>query len=174
MPKTSSLVVSPQIESRILLIRGHRVMLDSDLAQLYRVTTKRLNEQVKRNKGRFPRDFMFQLTSHEIRNLRSQFATSSSIHGGRRFRPYAFTEHGAVMLATVLNSPIAVQASIRVVRAFVKLRELLGAQRKLALKLLELEKRLGEHDDEISSLFEAIRHLMQPPEKPGRRIGFHN
>ena len=116
---------------------------------------------------------MFKLTDRETLNLRSQIATSSLVHGGRRYRPYAVTEHGAVMLASILNSPVAVLASIRVVRAFVKLRELLGTQRKLTLKLLELEKRVGDHDDEIGSLFEAIRHLMQPPEKPSRRIGFH-
>jgi ORF6N domain len=172
--KTQAIVPVEAIESRILLIRGHRVMLDSDLARLYRVTTKRLNEQVKRNRQRFPTDFMFRLTNQEARALRSQFATSNNGRGGRRYRPYVFTEHGAVMLASVLSSPVAVQASIQVVRAFVKLRAFLATQHQLALKLLELEKRIGEHDDEIAALFEAIRQLMQPPDKPGRRIGFHN
>jgi hypothetical protein len=174
MAKTSALMPPERIESRILVIRGQRVMLDSDLAELYRVSTSRLNEQVKRNKQRFPKDFMFQLSGEETQALRSQFATSKGGRGGRRYRPNAFTEHGAVMLASVLNSPVAVQASIAVVRAFLKLREMLGTQQKLALKLLELEKRLGEHDDEIAALFEAIRQLMEPGRKPAKAIGFHS
>jgi len=174
MAKTATLVPLERIESRILFIRGRKVLLDSDLAVLYRVTTSRLNEQVKRNKRRFPSDFMFRLTSKEARLLRSQIATSKPGRGGSRYRPNAFTEHGAVMLASVLNSPVAVQASIQVVRAFVKLREFLGTHRKLALKLIELEHRIQEHDEEISALFEAIRELMEPPEKPTKRIGFHS
>ena len=110
-------------------------MLDADLARIYGVTTKRLNEQVKRNRDRFPEDFAFQLSPQECRILRSQFATSSSAHGGRRYRPYVFTEHGALMLASVLNTPVAVHASVRVVRAFVRLREMLGTQKELARKL---------------------------------------
>jgi phage regulator Rha-like protein len=137
------------------------------------VSTKRLNEQVKRNKDRFPSDFMFPLKAQETRDLRSQIATSNSSRGGRRYRPFVFTEHGSVMLATVLNSPVAVQASIRIVRAFVKLRELLGTHRKLAQKLAELEQRVEEHDEEITAIFEAIRQLMEPPDNPRRRIGFH-
>jgi hypothetical protein len=170
---SAALVPRERIESRILLIRGRKVLLDSDLAELYCVSTKRLNEQVKRNKGRFPTDFMFRLTASESVRLRSQFATSNHSRGGRRYRPNAFTEHGAVMLASVLNSPVAVYASIQVVRAFVKLRDFLGTQHKLALKLLELEKRLGEHDGEITTLFQAIRQLMAPPAKPAKPIGFH-
>jgi len=150
------------------------VMLDADLARLYRVSTKRLNEQVKRNKHRFPADFMFQLTSREASALRSQNATSKDGRGGRRYCPNAFTEHGAVMLASVLNSSVAVHASLQVVRAFVKLREVLATHHKLVHKLLELEKRVGEHDGEIAALFEAIRQLMQPPQKPKRQIGFHS
>lgn len=173
MPNTLHMVPVERVESLILLIRGKKVMLDSDLAQLYGTTTKRLNEQVKRNKRRFPADFMFQLTRAEAVRLRSQIATSNDQRGGRRHQPYAFTEHGAVMLASVLSSPVAVHASIQVVRAFVKLREFLGTQHKLALKLLALEKRLGDHDQEITTLFEAIRRLMQPPSKSIRRIGFH-
>ncbi|HXY23890.1 MAG TPA: ORF6N domain-containing protein [Candidatus Acidoferrum sp.] len=174
MAKPATLVPVERIESRILFIRGHKVLLDSDLAALYRVSTSRLNEQVKRNRHRFPSDFMFRLTTKETRLLRSQIATSKTGRGGRRYRPNAFTEHGAVMLASVLNSPVAVQASIQVVRAFVKLREFLSTHRKLALKLLELENRIQEHDEEISALFEAIRELMEPPEKPAKRIGFHS
>ena len=135
----TAIVPVEQIASRIFLMRGHRVMLDSDLARLYRVSTKRLNEQVKRNQRRFPADFMFRLTHRETQALRSQFATSKPQRGGRRYVPQVFTEHGAAMLASVLNSPVAVQASIRVVRAFIQLREFLGTQHKLALKLLQLE-----------------------------------
>jgi len=172
---TKTAIVPVQlIASRIFLVRGHRVMLDSDLASLYRVSTKRLNEQVKRNQRRFPADFMFRLTPREAQALRSQFATSKPQRGGRRYVPHVFTEHGAVMLASVLNSPVAVLASIQVVRAFIKLREILGTQHKLALKLLELEERLGEHDEEITALFEAIRRLMEPADKPGKPIGFHS
>ncbi len=173
MPKTNAIVPLERIESRILLIRGHKVMLDSDLAELYGVTTKRLNEQVKRNRQRFPADFMFQLTSDEATNLRSRIATSKQGRGGRRYRPYAFTEHGAIMVASVLNSHRAIEVSIYVVRAFVKLREMLRTHKELARKLAELEKRIEGHDEEIIVLFEAIRQLMESPEKTTKRIGFH-
>jgi phage regulator Rha-like protein len=173
MPKTSAIVPLERIESRILLIRGHKVILDSDLAELYGVTTKRLNEQVKRNRERFPADFMFQLTSREATSLRSQIATSKQGRGGRRYRPYAFTEHGAIMAASVLNSQRAIEVSVYVVRAFVKLREMLRTHKELAQKLAELEKRIEGHDEEIIVLFEAIRQLMEPPEKTSKRIGFH-
>ncbi len=143
-------------------------MLDEDLAEIYGVTTKRLNEQVKRNKDRFPEDFMFRLTVEEFAALRSQFATSR--WGGRRYPPNAFTEHGAVMLASVLNSPIAVEASIQVVRAFVRLRELLTSHKELARKLADLERK---YDQQFQVVFDAIRKLMEPPpEKEKRRIGF--
>jgi ORF6N domain-containing protein len=162
-----------QLESAIYLIRGQRVMFDSDLAAIYGVTTKRLNEQVRRNISRFPEDFAFQLTAEELTNLRSQIATSS-FHGGRRYRPWVFTEHGAIMLASVLNSDIAVQASVRVVRAFVRLREMVAANAQLAAKLEELEKRLDSHDEAIVDLFAALKQLLEPPEPPKRReIGFH-
>ena len=160
------------IEARIVLIRGQKVMLDTDLASLYGVSTKRLNEQVKRNGERFPEDFMFRLSAEETEGLRSQFATSNDGRGGRRYRPYAFTEHGAVMLASVLNSKIAVEASLRVVRAFVRLRQTLATHRELATKLAELEARIEAHDDNITAVFEAIRQLMEPVEKPRKRIGF--
>jgi hypothetical protein len=162
-----------QLESAIYLIRGQRVMFDSDLAAIYRVTTKRLNEQVRRNISRFPEDFAFQLTAEELTKLRSQIATSS-FHGGRRYRPWVFTEHGAIMLASVLNSDIAAQASVRVVRAFVRLREMVAANAQLAAKLEELEKRLDSHDEAIVDLFAALKQLLEPPEPPKRReIGFH-
>jgi hypothetical protein len=170
------------IESAIYLVRGHRVMLDSDLAAIYGVTTKQLNQQLKRNRDRFPEDFAFQLTAQEFTNLRSQFATSSlrsqSVtskgRGGRRYLPWAFTEHGAIMLASVLNSDIAVQASVRVVRAFVRLREMVAANAQLAAKLEELEGRLDSHDEAIVDLFAALKLLLEPPEVPKKReIGFH-
>ncbi len=148
-------------------------MLDSDLATIYSVTTKRLNEQLRRNRSRFPSDFAFQLTTEELTNLRSQIATSS-FHGGRRYRPWVFTEHGALMLANVLNSAIAVQASVRVVRAFVRLREMVAANAQLAAKLEELERRLDSHDEGIANLFAALKQLLEPSEAPKRReIGFH-
>jgi ORF6N domain-containing protein len=162
-----------QLESTIYLIRGQRVMFDSDLAAIYGVTTKRLNEQVRRNISRFPEDFAFQLTAEELTNLRSQIATSS-FHGGRRYRPWVFTEHGAIMLASVLNSDIAAQASVRVVRAFVRLREMVAANAQLASQLEELERRLDSHDEAIVDLFAALKQLLEPPEPPKRReIGFH-
>jgi phage regulator Rha-like protein len=173
MAKTNAIVPIELIESRILLIRGRKVMLDSHLAELYGVTTKRLNEQVKRNKERFPADFMFQLTFEETESLRSQIATSNRGRGGRRYRPYAFTEHGAIMAASVINSHRAIEVSVYVVRAFVKLREMLRTHKELARRLAELEKRIEGHDEEIMALFEAIRQLMEPPEKPSKRIGFH-
>ena len=170
------------LESAIHFIRGQRVMLDSDLAMIYGVTTKRLNEQLKRNRLRFPPDFAFQLTVQEFRNLKSRIATSSlrsqfgtsSSHGGKRKLPWVFTEHGALMLASVLNSEIAVQASVRVVRAFVRLREMVAANAQLAAKLQELERRLDSHDEGIANLFAALKQLLEPSEPTKRReMGFH-
>jgi hypothetical protein len=170
------------LQGAIHLIRGQRVMLDSDLAMIYGVTTKRLNEQLKRNRLRFPADFAFQLTVQEFRNLKSQIATSSlrsqfvssSSHGGKRKLPWVFTEHGALMLASVLNSAIAVHASVRVVRAFVRLREMVAANARLAAKLKELERRFDSHDEAIANLFATLKQLLEPPEAPKRReIGFH-
>jgi hypothetical protein len=145
-------------------------MLDADLASLYGVSTKRLNEQVRRNLSRFPEDFAFRLTRDEVDRLRSQIATSKPGRGGRRYLPMAFTEHGAIMLASVLNSPVAVHASIQVVRAFVQLRAMLSAHSDLAHRLDELERR---YDHRFQAVFDAIRRLMQGPESPPRpRIGF--
>jgi hypothetical protein len=161
------------VEGAIHLVRGQRVMLDSDLAAIYGVTTKRLNEQLRRNRSRFPSDFAFQLTAEELTNLRSQIATSS-FHGGRRYRPWVFSEHGALMLASVLNSEIAVQASVRVVRAFVRLREMVAANTQLAAKLEELDRRFDSHDQAIANLFAALKQLLEPSEPTKRReIGFH-
>ncbi len=157
-----------QIESRIFIIRGQKVMLDADLAELYGVETRRLNEQVSRNSERFPEDFMFQLTDQEFANLKSQFATSS--WGGRRKLPYVFTEHGAIMAASVLNSPRAVEASVQVVRAFVQLRQMLASNAELSRKLIALEKK---YDIKFRAVFEAIRELMTPSDpKKKRPIGF--
>ena len=162
-----------RIEDMIYLIRGQRVMLDFDLALIYGVPTKRLKEQFRRNAGRFPCDFAFELTNQELANLRSQIA-ASSLHGGHRHLPVAFTEHGALMLASVLNSPVAVGASVRVVRAFVWMREHITANKELARKLVDLEQRVGAHDGAIANLFEAIRQLVEPPLPENRReIGFH-
>ncbi|MEJ0037976.1 MAG: ORF6N domain-containing protein [Gammaproteobacteria bacterium] len=166
------------ITRSIVVLRGRRVVLDAELAALYGVTTKRLNEQIRRNQERFPPDFMFQLTEEEHRALRSHFATSNSVgpgRGGRRYLPYVFTEHGAIMAATVLNSPRAIEMSVYVVRAFVKLRELLSSNRVLSRKLDELEqkltKRLDEHDDAIKAILSAIRELTNPLSVT-RAIGF--
>jgi hypothetical protein len=161
-----------QIERAILLMRGQKVMLDADLAGLYGVTVGRLNEAVKRNRDRFPADFMFQLTDTEFANLKSQIAISSYGWGGRRHPPYAFTEQGVAMLSSVLKSKRAVQVNIVIMRAFVKLREMLSAHTELRQKLAELERKLEGHDGQIRSLFEAIRRLMAPPRTKPRKIGF--
>ncbi len=162
------------LESRILLVRGRKVMLDSDLAAVYGVPTKRLNEQVRRNADRFPEDFMFRLGAAEWTALRSQFATLKGGRGEhRKYLPCVFSEHGALMAANVLNSPRAFEASVYVVRAFVRLREMVGSNKALAAKLEELERKLGTHDQAIASLINAMRELMNPPAAaPKRRIGF--
>lgn len=149
-------------------------MLDADIAELYGVPVRVLNQQLKRNRDRFPADFVFQLTAKEDKILRSQIviSSSSSAHGGRRYRPYAFTEHGALMAATILNSERAVQMSVFVVRAFVRLREMLANNRTLAAKLFELERRLDSNDSAIRDLFETIKEMLVPPKAPRRKIGF--
>jgi len=158
----------------IFVLRGQKVILDADLARLYGTSTMRLNEQVKRNRQRFPEDFMFRLTEAEFRALRSQNAISKPGRGGRRTSPYAFTEHGAVMAASVLNTPRAVEVSVYVVRAFVRLRQMLAGHAELSRKLAELEARLDSHDQEIAKLMEAIRQLMAPLDASDRRIGFRS
>lgn len=166
---TSKLEIPQErIERHILLIRGQKVMLDADLAELYDVETKALNLAVRRNSSRFPEDFMFQLTPQEFEDLRFHFETSSS-WGGRRYPPRAFTEQGVAMLSSVLRSPRAVQVNIAIMRAFVKLREILGSHRDLARRLDEME---GKYDVQFKAVFDAIRELMKPPEKPRRKIGF--
>lgn len=176
------LVPIEHIAQTILLIRNQKVLLDTDLAELYGVSTKSFNEQVRRNLARFPADFMFQLTEDEFAALRSHFATSNKTpagRGGRRYLPYVFTEHGAIMAATILNSPRAIDVAVYVVRAFVELREILSSNKELAAKLAELESRierkLDTHDRAIAGLIDAIRELMRPPESSKKRpIGFVN
>lgn len=160
------------IENKILLIRNQKVMLDFHLAELYNVETKALNKAVARNIDRFPDDFMFQLTIEEWNSLRFHFGTSKRGRGGRRYLPFAFTEHGALMAASVLNSALAVKASIYVIRAFVKLREILSTHKELAQKLKELELKIETHDESIRAVFDAINKLLEPPKEPKRKIGF--
>ena len=172
------------VASRIVFLRGDKVLLDVDLARLYGVNTKRLNEQVKRNYARFPRDFMFRVTKQELTNLRSQIATSSLAEwGGRRYAPYAFTEHGALMAANILNSPRAIEVSIYVVRAFVRLRTAMATHKELARKLDELEKKTAElaskHDtlasdtkSQLTQIIATLRELMSRPQPVRRPIGF--
>jgi len=160
------------VVGRIHLVRGQKVMLDADLAELSGVPTKRFNEQVKRNFDRFPADFMFQLADEEYAALRSQIATSNTGRGGRRYAPYVFTEHGAIMAATILNSPKAVEMSVFVVRAFVQLREMISTHKELAAKLDELDRKVSSHDQAIAGLIDAIRQLMTSPAQKKRGIGF--
>jgi ORF6N domain len=182
-----------RIAQSIHLFRGQKVMLDFDLAALYGVETKVLNQAVRRNRERLPHDFMFQLTTEEVLILRSQIVTSSrqslenqparanwsqivtssKKHRGLRYRPYAFTEQGVAMLSSILKSARAVKVNIAIMRAFVKLRETLQTNHELARQFAELEKRVGKHDEKIGAILEAIRQLMAPTEKPRREIGFH-
>ncbi len=170
-PADKQLVPVEQVAKLIHLARGEKVMLDSDLAMLYGVTTGNLNKAVKRNPQRFPSDFMFQLSDEEVAGLIFQSGTSKQ-RGGRRHNPYVFTEQGVAMLSSVLRSERAVQVNVAVMRAFVGLRRMLGANEALARKLGELERRLEGHDQAIRSLFDAIRQLMAPPAKPHKPIGF--
>ncbi|MBU0604919.1 MAG: ORF6N domain-containing protein [Candidatus Omnitrophica bacterium] len=175
----NELVPHEVIENKIFLIRGHNVMMDKDLATLYGVPTKVLNQTVQRNLKRFPEDFMFQTTADEAivleklsPRLRSQFVTSK--RGGARYLPYLFTEQGVAMLSSVLNSNRAIQVNIIIMRTFVKLREILSTHKELAHKLKELEGKIEKHDGEIQAIFEAIRQLMAPPPEPPKpKIGFH-
>jgi hypothetical protein len=187
------IIPAERIARSIYLLRWQKVMLDFDLAALYGVATKALNQAVKRNRERFPEDFMFQLSAEETASLKSEFVTSSSQgagdkrilknwsqfvtssrkHRGATYRPYAFTEQGVAMLSSVLKSERAVKVNIAIMRAFVKLRETLETNRELARKFAELENKVGKHDQEIAAILDAIRQLMAPAEKPRREIGFH-
>ncbi|MBI3597783.1 MAG: ORF6N domain-containing protein [Nitrospirae bacterium] len=161
------LIPSEVVEKKILLIRGHKVMLDSDLAELYRVTTKVLVQAVKRNQERFPDDFMFQLSKAEFSILRSQFVTSS--WGGRRYSPFAFTEQGVSMLSSILQSKRAIQVNVQIMRTFVRLRRMIASQESLTRKLNDLEKK---YDAQFRVVFDAIRQLMAQPEPRDKKIGF--
>ena len=162
-----------EIAQRIRLIRGQRVVLDTDLAAFYGETTKRFNQQVRRNLSRFPSDFMFLLDDEEFAALRLQFATLKSGRGQhRKYMPYAFTEHGAIMAATLLNSPRATEISVHIVRAFVDLRATLATNREMAAKLYQLERKVSKHDRAIAELIDSMRQLLAPPEPPKRPIGF--
>ena len=188
-----ALIPAGRIAQSIHLLRGQKVMLDFDLAHLYGVTTKALNQAVKRNRKRFPEDFMFRLTAEEMSDLKSQFVTSSQQRTGKQATTenrsqfvtgslkhreakspaFVFTEQGVAMLSSVLKSDRAVKVNIAIMRAFVRLRETLETNRELAGKFTELEQRVGKHDQEIAAIIDAIRQLMAPPEKPRREIGFH-
>jgi hypothetical protein len=185
MTKTEGYMIpTDRIEGAILELRGRKVMLSHDLAALYGVSTKAFNQAVKRNASRFPPDFMFQLTREEAQALRSQSVTSNEVgsrsqtvtlngrpgRGGLRYRPYAFSEHGAVMAATILNSPRAIEVSVFVVRVFVHLSRIAADQRQFALKLAEIEAKLSAHDQSLKVVFDAIRQLMQPPPAPPRLL----
>ena len=170
----NEIIPQDSIEQKIILIRGQKVLLDSDLAKLYEIETFNFNKAVKRNLDRFPADFMFQLTKDEAESLRFQIGMSKkSGRGGRRYLPYVFTEQGVAMLSGVLNSKTAVQVNIAIMRAFVKIREILSTHKELASKLTQLEHKTEKHDKEIYIIFEAIRQLMVPPEKKKRKIGFN-
>ena len=181
-----------RLEPLIFRVRGHRVVLDADLARLYGVTTTRFNEALRRNRDRFPADFAFQITTEELGNLRSQIAISSSqaadslknsanrsqfvtgSHGGRRYLPWAFTEHGALMVANILRSEQAVQMSVFLVRAFVRLREQVAANTAILKRLAEIDKTLLEHDSALRDLYRKLLPLLEPPaDPPSRAIGFH-
>jgi phage regulator Rha-like protein len=171
MPKTA-LVATRKVDSKILILRGQKVILDADLAELYGVQVRHLNQQVKRNAKRFPPAFRFQISAPEFEILKSQNVISNSGHGGTRYRPYAFTEHGAIMAATVLNSEQAIEMSVFVVQAFVRMRRALATNRHVLAKLAEVERRLEGHDANIQDLMDAIRELINPPDPPRRQIGF--
>lgn len=172
--KTSRQVAAAiEIERTIHVIRGQRVLLDRDLAALYGVTTKQLNQQVSRNRARFPEDFAYQLTSQEVSNLKSQIVTSSSGHGGRRKRPWAFTEQGVAMLSSVLKSPTAVRVNIEIMRTFVRLRRLMATPGELVEQLTKLAETVQLHDDQIKVISQVLQQMIEKPVVAKPRIGFH-
>jgi hypothetical protein len=170
-------ITDEAVISKIYLIRGKKVMPDEDLAEMYGVETRRLNEQIKRNIERFPKDFMFQLKAKEFANLKSQFATSR--WGGRRSLPFAFTEHGVLMLSSILNSQTAIQVNIKIMRVYTRLREMILTNKDILLKLGQIEKKLlfqedrsNKMEDEMEVIFTALKQLLDPPQEPRRRIGY--
>jgi ORF6N domain len=171
--QSTDLAVTPEeIQNLVRVVRGQRVILDADLARLYGVPTKRLNEQLARNRERFPDDFAYQLTRQEVTNLMSQIATSSLGHGGHRKLPWAFTEHGVAMLSSVLRSPTAVRVNIEIMRTFVRLRRLMATPGELVEQLTRLAETVQAHDEQIKAIAQVLRTMMERPEEPKRRIGF--
>jgi len=170
MNRQESIITSEVIISKIYLIRNQKVMIDSDLAELYGVDTKVLNQAVKRNIERFPEDFMIQLTSQEFENLKSQIVTSS--WGGRRTLPYVFTEQGVAMLSSVLKSETAILVNIQIIRIFTKMREIILTNKEIIKTLEQIEKKIVSHDNDIQIIFNYLRELINPPEKPRKEIGF--
>lgn len=170
MSKQNSLIPDEIITSKIFYIRNQKVMVDSDLAELYGVATKVLNQSVRRNRGRFPEDFMFQLTDQEFSDLRSHFVTSS--WGGRRTLPYVFTEQGVAMLSSVLNSETAISVNIQIIRIFTRMREMLLTNKDILVKLEKLERTAMSHDEELKLIFKYLRELLNSPEEPRKKIGF--
>lgn len=169
----NSIPISVQvIEPRIFLVRGHKVMIDVDLAELYGVSTKRFNEQVRRNLKRFPEDFMFRLMKDEAESLRSQFATSKTGSGGRRYLPYVFTEQGVAMLSSVLKSDRAIEVNIAIMRAFVKLRQMLESNEELNRRFAAVIRKLATHDKYFAIVFDELKKLSEPPTNPRKQIGF--
>ena len=167
-----NLIIQNQIESKILLIRGHKVMLDRDLAELYGVTTAYLKRQVRRNIERFPKDLMFELSAKEFENWRSQFGISKSDKMGLRYNPFAFTEHGTLILSSVLNSKRAIRVNLQIIRVFIKLREIVSLHKELAYELRRLENKYEKHDKQIYAIFEQIREFLTFKEKSKKQIGF--
>ena len=163
-------IIEEKIINKIYLIRGMKVMLDFELSELYETETKQLKRQVRRNIERFPDDFMFELTIAEFTDLRSQFGTSS--WGGSRYRPMAFTEQGVAMLSSVLNSSTAIKVNIQIIRVFTRMKEMLLTNKDILLKLEQLENKVGQHDENIQMIFEALKQLLNPPQEPRKRIGF--
>lgn len=163
-------IVEEKIINKIYLIRGMKVMLDFELSELYETETKQLKRQVRRNIERFPNDFMFELTTKEFADLRSQFGTSS--WGGSRYTPMAFTEQGVAMLSSVLNSSTAIKVNIQIIRVFTKMKEMLLTNKDILLKLEQLENKVSGHDENIQMIFEALKQLLNPPQEPRKRIGF--
>ena len=170
MSKKEIVIPEEIIANKIFLIRDKKVMLDSDLAELYQVETKRLNEQIKRNISRFPEDFMFQLTKEEWTNLKSQFATSS--WGGRRSNPYVFTEHGVLMLSSVLNSDRAIAVNIKIMRVYTKIKEMLLTHKDLLLKMEEIEKKVSDQDEQIMTIFKYVKKFVMEESMPKQKIGY--
>jgi hypothetical protein len=172
MNQTPELFIEEVITNKIHLVRGLRVMFDDDLAELYKVPTKVLNQAVRRNLFRFPEDFMFQLSDNEFKRLRSQFVTSNVGRGGRRSLPYAFTEHGVAMLSSILNSEAAILVNIQIIRIFSKMRELMMTHKDILLKLEQMEQKVSNQDEDIQLIFQYLKELLNPPQEERSPIGF--